>query len=135
MVDCGFDKRERDIESRQLGLLWKGLHGTALLRQILQDQEPQEWHMFAASFMPTSKSSSGTWSDTWRNWTGTRTTGMPGLRGPGMTSNHMESLHRGDSLGVPSADRELPGSELAESEELDDDLPVEVLDSDDDACH
>ena len=35
-------------ESRQLGLLWKSLHGAPLLRQILNDQEPQP--MFAASF-------------------------------------------------------------------------------------
>ena len=45
MVDCGFTKRDRDVGSRQLGLMWQSLHGAALLRQILQDQEPQDFHI------------------------------------------------------------------------------------------
>ena len=43
-------KREREIESRKLGLLWKSLHGAPLLRQILNDQEPHEWPTLAAPF-------------------------------------------------------------------------------------
>ena len=147
MVDCGFDKRERDIESRQSGLLWKSLHGAALLRQILQDQEPQEWPMFAAFFHANFQvkfwdlvrhlekldkdQNQGTTSS--QEESQDDDTQMPELQESGIALNHMEILRQRDSLGGPSAACERLGSELAESEELDDDLPVEVLDSDEDA--
>ena len=57
---------------------------------------------------------------------------MPVLQESGKI-NHMEVSRRRDSLVGPSATCARLGSEMAESEELDDDFPVEVLDSDDDA--
>ena len=147
MVDCGFDKRERDIESRQLGMLWKSLHGAALLRQILHDQVPHEWPMVAASFhanfnikfwdfvrhlekldkdqnQDASSSQAGSQGDDVQ---------MPVLQESGIAFNHEAISRRKDSLAQQSPAGDTWGSELAESEELDDGFPVEVLDSDDDA--
>ena len=131
MVDCGFNKKERDIESRHLGLLWKSLHGAPLLRQILNDQEPQEWPMFAASFQANFHVK---FWDLVRHLEEDDEASMDHS-----ATSSFQGEPEGDSAAKEPVYAAPPGGqpqhqEMAESEILEDDPPVEVevLNSDED---